>query len=251
MHRRTFTASLLACPTCPALAQALKGIQAPEWNYDSAGPAKWGGLAPTFGTCATGDQQSPVDLRNGIPARVAPLHLDWKSGKFTVQNNSHSIEAKVPSGSFVTLGSERFELTQFHFHSPSEHAVAGKRSAMEVHFVHTHQDGRIAVLGAFLEAGGHNEAFSAVMKVAPAKPGGEAPTESVVDPRQMVPGPLDSWRYEGSLTTPPCSQIVSWVVFARTVSVAQSGIDAFRKIFPMNARPLQQVNRRYLLRGGQ
>jgi carbonic anhydrase len=251
MHRRTFTVSLLACPVCPALAQALKAIQTPEWNYDSAGPAKWGRLSPAYNLCATGDQQSPVDLRNGIPARVAPVRLDWKSGRFTVVNNSHSIQANVPPGSSATIGAERFELIQFHFHTPSEHAVSEKRSAMEVHFVHMHQDGRIAVLGAFLEAGGHNEAFSAVMKVAPAKAGGEAPTESVVDPRQMVPGPLDSWRYEGSLTTPPCSQIVSWVVFARTVPVAQSGIDAFRKIFPMNARPLQQVNRRYLLRGAQ
>lgn len=251
MHRRTFTASLLACPVSPALAQALKAIQTPEWNYDSVGPSKWGNLSPAYNLCATGDQQSPVDLRNGITARVAPVRLDWKSGKFTVQNNSHSIEAKVPSGSSVTIGSERFDLTQFHFHSPSEHAVAAKRSAMEVHFVHVHQDGRIAVLGAFLEAGGHNEAFSAVMKVAPAKAGGEAPTESVVDPRQMVPGSLDSWRYEGSLTTPPCSQNVSWIIFTRTVSVAQSDIDTFRKIFPVNARPLQQVNRRYLLRGAQ
>jgi carbonic anhydrase len=251
MHRRIFTASLLACPVCPAFAQALTGIQTPQWNYDSAGPAKWGGLDRAFTICATGDQQSPVDLRDGIPAQVAPVRLDWKSGKFTVENNGHTIEANVPAGSSVTIGADRFNLAQFHFHSPSEHAVSGKRSAMEAHFVNMHPDGRIAVLGTLLEPGGHNEAFSAVMKVAPAKAGGDAPTESVVDPRQMVPASLDSWRYEGSLTTPPCSQIVSWVVFARTVPVTQSDIDAFRKIFPMNARPLQQINRRYLLRGSR
>jgi len=251
MHRRVFTASLLACPVCRVLAQAVKGSPTPEWNYDSAGPTKWGGLERAFSICATGDQESPVDLRDGIPARAAPVRLDWKGGKFTVENNGHTIEANVPSGSSVMLGSDRFNLTQFHFHLPSEHAVSGKRSAMEVHFVHVHQDGRIAVLGTLLEPGGRNESLSAVMKVAPAKAGGEVPTESVVDPRQLAPGSLDSWRYEGSLTTPPCSQIVSWVVFARTVRVAQSDIDAFRKIFPMNARPLQPLNRRYLLRSSQ
>lgn len=251
MHRRIFTASLLACPVCRVLAQAAKGTPAPEWNYDSAGPAKWGGIEQAYRICATGDQESPVDLRDGIPARVAPVRLDWKSGKFAVENNAHTIEAKVPLGSFVMIGAERFDLTQFHFHLPSEHAVSGKRSAMEAHFVHLHKDGRIVVLATLLEPGGHNEAFSAVMKVAPSKAGGEVPTDSVVDPRQMVPASLDSWRYEGSLTTPPCSQIVTWVVFARTVAVAQSDIDAFRKIFPMNARPLQPLNRRYLLRNSQ
>ncbi len=251
MHRRIFIASLLGCPVCPAFAQAVKGNQTPHWDYGSEGPPKWGGLDRAFSICATGDQQSPVDLRDGIPAQIPPVRLDWKSGKFTVENNGHTIEAKVPPGSSVTIGADRFNLTQFHFHSPSEHAISGKRSAMEAHFVHTHDDGRIAVLGTLLEGGGRNEAFSAVMKVAPAKAGEEAPTESAVDPRQMVPGSLDSWRYEGSLTTPPCSQIVSWVVFARTVPVAKSDIDVFRKIFAMNARPLQPRNRRYLLRGAR
>jgi carbonic anhydrase len=251
MRRRIFIASLFGCPVCPAFAQAVKDNQTPQWNYGSAGPPKWGGLDRAFTVCATGDQESPIDLRDGIPAQVAPVRLDWKSGKFTVENNGHTIEARVPLGSSVMIGADRFSLTQFHFHLPGEHAVSGKRPAMEAHFVHTHQDGRIAVLGTLLEPGGHNDAFSAVMKVAPGKAGEEARTEPVVDPRQMVPNSLDSWRYEGSLTTPPCSQVVSWVVFARTVSVAQSDIDAFRKIFPMNARPLQPLNRRYLLRSSQ
>jgi carbonic anhydrase len=248
MQRRSFIASLLACPV---LAQVPTGTLTPDWNYDSAGPAKWDSLSPAFSICGTGDQQSPVDLRNGIKAQVAPVHLSWMSGKLTVVNNGHSIQTNVPPGSFVMIGPEQFNLTQFHFHLPSEHAVSGKQSAMEAHFVHMHADGRLAVLGALLEPGEPNLAFSAIMKVAPAMAGGEAQTESVVDPRQMIPASLESWRYEGSLTAPPCSQNVSWVVFARTVTVAQSDIDAFRKIFRTNARPLQKVNRRYLLRGSQ
>jgi carbonic anhydrase len=249
MRRRTFLASLLACPACTALAQVTKGGQTPEWNYENAGPEKWSALSPAFSVCGAGDQQSPVDLRDGIPARVAPIRLDWKSGKFTVVNNGRSIQANVPSGSSLRVGTDYFDLIQFHFHSPSEHAVFGVRSAMEAHFVHMHHDGKLAVLGSLLEPGGRNDAFSAVIKVAPAKAGGEAPTDSVVNPRLMIPGSLDSWRYEGSLTTPPCSQIVSWIVFARTVPVSGADIEAFRKIFPMNARPLQPLNRRYLLRG--
>lgn len=243
-----FIASLLGCPVCRAFGQGVKGTQTPEWNYGSAGPPKWGALDRAFTICATGDQESPVDLHDGIPAQVTPVRFDWKSGKFTIENNGHTIEANVPAGSSVMMGADRFDLTQFHFHTPSEHAVSGKRSAMEAHFVHTHQDGQVVVLATLLEPGGHNGAFSAVMKVAPGKAGGEARTDSVVDPRQMVPASLHSWRYEGSLTTPPCSQIVTWVVFAQTVPVAQSDMDAFRKIFPMNARPLQPLNRRYLLR---
>lgn len=243
IHRRSFVAALLSCPACIAAAAG------PEWNYTSAGPARWASLDPKFAVCGTGDQQSPVDLRDGIKADLPPFRLNWKKEAFQLRNNGHTIQADVPAGSTLGIGSLEFTLLQFHFHSPSEHAIAGKRSAMEGHFVHRHSDDHLAVVAALIVPGGSNAAFSAIMQAAPAKSGATAAVSPPIDPRDLLPGNLAAtWRYEGSLTTPPCSQIVDWIVCNETVAVPQNAIDRFRRIYPMNARPLQPLDRRYLLR---
>lgn len=241
--RRRFLAGLFSCPICVAAAAA------PEWNYGDAGPRQWASLNPAFRVCGNGDQQSPVDLHDGIKARIPEVRLNWKKEKLTVWNNHHTIQIAAPEGSFIEIGQEKPNFVQFHFHSPSEHAIAGRRAAMEAHFVHQDKNERIAVLAVLLVPGGRNAAFSAIMNIAPTQPDGKVSTSSPIDPRELLPASLESsWRYEGSLTTPPCSQTVDWIIFDPAVSVAQADIDLFRRIFPMNARPLQPLNRRYLLR---
>jgi len=241
--RRKFIGGLLACPVCAAAGAA------PEWNYGTAGPDKWAKLDPAFGVCGSGDQQSPIDLRDGIKADIPKLEITWKKDRFTVVNNGHTVQLSAANGSAMQVGHEKLDLVQFHFHTPSEHAIAGKRSAMEVHFVHQHKDGHLAVLAALLTVGGRNGAFSAIMKAAPKQKDAKATLEASIDPAELIPASIQStWRYEGSLTTPPCSQTVDWIIFDQTISVAQADIDAFRAIFPNNARPLQPNARRYLLR---
>lgn len=243
MNRRHFVSRLLACPVCVATCIGQ------EWNYGDAGPEKWGGIDRSFSACAAGDQQSPVDLRDGIHADLPRLQIRLPKDNLTVSNNGHTIQVSAPGGSSIEVGASNYSISQFHFHTPSEHAIAGKDEAMEVHFVCTHSDGKLTVLAALLAPGGRNAALSAIMEIAPGRPDGKAMTASPIEAGELLPSDLRStWRYAGSLTTPPCSQTVDWIVFDRVVSVADRDIARFRQIFPMNARPRQPLNRRYLLR---
>ena len=245
--RRKFLASLIACPACAALPRMAQAA-GPHFEYEgAAGPEKWGDLDQSFKACSVGAEQSPIDLKGSVQAAFNRPQLDWKPQAFQVVNNGHTIQANAQAGSSMLLDGVKFNMAQFHFHTPSEHAIDGKRTAMEVHFVHAGPNGRLAVVGVLMKAGRRNNAFRDVMAVAPKKEG-EVNLPKPVDPRAFLPAKRGMMRYEGSLTTPPCSEVVDWNVFTDPVDVAQSDIDAFKAIFPMNARPLQPVNRRYLLR---
>lgn len=243
LDRRSFLAGLLACPTCAA---GTGSAFAAHWSYEE--PDHWG-ADEAAKTCAVGSQQSPINLEKAIRANVDTVKVDWKPQAFRVVNNGHTFQADAKTGAGgVTIGGERYDLLQFHFHTPSEHALDGKRTAMEVHFVHKHASGRLAVLGVFMVAGKPNATFSEIVKVAPREEGG-ADLAKAIDPKTLLPAKHGFFRYEGSLTTPPCSEVVDWNVFDTPITVAEADIAAFKAAFPMNARPLQPVNRRFLLKG--
>jgi len=246
LHRRGFLAGLIACPIC---AQAARAEGAAHWDYAGAeGPKEWGELDPSYRACSLGCQQSPIDITETIPARIPWISLNWRPQAFEIANNGHTVQANVAPGSFAQIGPNRFELKQFHFHRPSEHALYGNRTAMEAHFVHADEKGKLAVLGVFLVAGPRNPVFAEIMKVAPTSPG-EAKLKGPAYAQALLPrrGNL-FFRYEGSLTTPPCAETVAWNVYLDPVAVAQTDIDAFAKIFADNSRPLQPANRRFILR---
>jgi len=245
LNRRGFLAGMMACPIC---ARAARAEGAAHWEYDGAkGAEKWGELDPTFRACAVGSEQSPIDLADAVAAKLDHVEIDWKPQAFEIVNNGHTIQANAAPGSSLKIGKQSYALKQFHFHTPSEHALEGKRLAMETHFVHADANGRLAVVGVFLAAGAAgNAALTRIMKAAPAQPG-SAKLDAPLDAETFVPSKGALYRYEGSLTTPPCSEIVDWNVFAEPVAVAQADIDAFKQIFPNNARPLQPRNRRFVL----
>jgi carbonic anhydrase len=246
LSRRYFSLGLLVCPLCAGAARA---ADAPHWDYEGHGGAqKWGDLDGGYRTCSVGTEQSPIDLSGAVKATLDPLQFNWKPQAFKIVNNGHTIQANAAPGSTLVVGKVTYNLLQFHFHAPSEHAVNGKRFAMEVHFVHAAADGRLAVVGVFMQPGRKNAAFAAIMQAAP-RTEGEKTLGEPIDPRQLLPASKTLFRYEGSLTTPPCSEVVDWNVFEQPIEVADADIKAFQAIFPMNARPLQPLNRRYLLRG--
>jgi carbonic anhydrase len=246
MRRRGFLAGLMACPACASVARAAD--HAPHWEYEGAeGPAKWGEMDDKFRACAVGAEQSPVDLTDAIRAEPGKLTVAWKPEAFGVVNNGHTIQLNAKSAGTLSVGNRTYTLAQFHFHTPSEHAINGQRSSMEAHFVHAAPDGRLAVLGVLMLAGKKHAEFAEIMARAP-KTAGEAQLAAPLNAAAFLPPLRDTYRYEGSLTTPPCSEVVDWTVFGHTIAVAQTDIDAFKAIFPMNARPLQPLNRRYLLR---
>jgi carbonic anhydrase len=252
--RRGFLKGLMACPVCAApgfvAGEAGAADEHGAWSYEGAnGPADWGKNDPAARVCSLGDQQSPVDLSGGIRAALPGLALNWPARRYEITNNGHTIQCNAEPGDSLQVGRVRYELLQFHFHTPSEHAVAGKRMAMEAHFVHKGPEGALAVLGVLMQPGPSNAAFKAIMAAAPIQPG-RARLAKPIDIRSLVPAaPRRAWRYEGSLTTPPCSEVVSWFVLDRPVSVAENDIAAFRRIYATNARPLQPLHRRFLLLG--
>jgi carbonic anhydrase len=247
MDRRRFLASLIACPACAS--SVLAQESAPHWKYEGEhGTTKWGEMDSKFKACAVGSEQSPIDLTGAIPANVHRLSIHWKPEAFEIANNGHTIQLNAKDGSSANFGKTVAELKQFHFHTPSEHAFGGKRTAMEAHFVHAAPDGRLSVIGVLMAAGKRHHGFAEIMRAAP-KGEGEAKLKTPLDPHSFLPQSRDFYRYEGSLTTPPCSETVEWSVFDTAIEVAEADIEAFRALYPMNARPLQATNRRFLLRG--
>ena len=218
-----------------------------HWTYDGeTGAARWGGLDPSFAVCAEGAQQSPVDLAGPIPAGAGSLDIQWQPAEAHVADNGHTIQVDVAEGSSITLEGRHFSLLQFHFHLPSEHAVDGGCFPMEVHFVHQAEEGDLAVVGVFLVTGESHPAIESIWGAAPGS-GEPSATLPELDPRTLLPEETGYFRYAGSLTTPPCSEVVSWVVMTEPISVSPAQADAFAARHPMNARPVQALNRRFIL----
>ena len=251
MNRRELMAGLLACPVCADAARAEPHAQAhAHWRYEGQeGPAGWGKLDPGYRVCAAGSEQSPIELATRPRVALPSLALAWTPQPCELVNNGHTIQANVKGGGGMTFAGDRFSLSQFHFHTPSEHALDGKRTQMELHLVHADAKGRLAVVAVLMRAGASHAGFKTLMAGAP-RHEGSATLRSPVDPNSFLPQDRQRFHYAGSLTTPPCSEKVDWNVFATPIEVAASDIDAFRAIFPMNARPLQRLGRRAVQESG-
>jgi carbonic anhydrase len=233
LNRRGFIAGLMTCPICAGLAKAEGAAQ---WVYEGKdGAADWGRLDKKFEACGVGSEQSPVDLNRPIVADVGPLRIEWNTEAFEIENNGHTIEAEGHDMGGILLDGKAFQLKQFHFHHPSEHALGGERTAMEAHFVHANEAGKLAVVGVLMKAGTRNDDFAAIMAAAP-RAEGKNTLAAPLDPAGLLPANNRRYRYEGSLTTPPCSEIVDWNVFEEPITVAAADIEIFKSIFPMNAR---------------
>jgi len=243
---------LLAGVAALALTATVSGVQAASgghssWGYQGeAGPDNWGHLDPAYGACATGTQQSPIDIPSAgaIPASLAAVAPNWRATPLNVVNNGHTIQVNVETGSTVDVNGKTYNLAQFHFHHPSEHVVDGVAYPMEVHFVHMAPDGKsAAVIGVFFEEGEANPAIQAIWDAMPHHVGNATGAGSV-DPNALLPADMTYYNYAGSLTTPPCSEIIDWVVMKQPITVSAEQIAAFAELFPMNARPDQEINRR-------
>lgn len=247
MERRDFIKGLALLAACPLCTKAGFAAEGAHWSYEGeAGPDQWGSLRTENIACSAGSQQSPLNISGAIKAVLPDLKIDWKKGG-TILNNGHTIQVKVPAGSTLTRGDKVYELQQYHFHAPSEHLVEGRNFPMEVHFVHKHAEtGTLGVLGVFLVAGAENATFANLAAAFPAKRGEEVPSGES-DPNELLPSKLAYWAYEGSLTTPPCSEIVDWMVAMEPIEVDVGDIKKFTALYSMNARPALVTNRRYVL----
>ncbi len=198
--------------------------------------------------CATGSQQSPIDLSHAIAAGVDAPHGHWSpTHGGLVLNTGSTIEVDLEDAGGLELDGVDYTLKQFHFHHPSEHTIDGRVFPMELHLVHAAPDGRMAVIGVLFEEGAALPALDPVWATAPGRTG-KAAVAFEIDAQKLLPTSTSAYRYEGSLTTPPCSETVSWTVMAEPLTASHAQIEAVAALFPNNARPVQPINRRFLLR---
>ena len=217
---------------------------APHWDYEGEmGPEKWG---KEFPTCAKGKSQSPLDIKGPFVKSRMVVSADYKEGALKMINNGHTIQVNIPPGSKLRVDGIVHELLQFHFHKPSEEKIDGKPMAMVVHFVHKNADGKLAVLGVLLKEGNENPGIKTLWANLPKEENVEYVPEGVnFNPGNLLPREFDFYSYEGSLTTPPCTEGVRFFILKTTVNIAKEQVQAFP--FKMNARPVQPLNGRELL----
>lgn len=219
---------------------------APHWDYRGPhGSAHWGGIDPSYESCAQGRAQSPIDIRNAQAAQLLALEFSYGRVVPSILNNGHTIQVNVPPGQFLQIGERRYELVQFHFHTPSEERVQGRSSAMVAHFVHRDAEGKLAVVAALIQPGKANTGFDAVLAHLPQRAGETISVDGLeLDLAGLLPAERRYWDFEGSLTTPPCSEGVRWMVLTQPVTVSAEAIRSLRRLYPANARPVQPLNGR-------
>ena len=218
-----------------------------HWDYQgSGGPERWGRMKPEFAKCSSGTRQSPIDIREGIKVELDPVQFDYKPSAFKVFDNGHTIQVNVAPGNSIEVMGQRFELVQFHFHRPSEERVDGKAFDMVAHLVHKNLEGRLAVVAVLLEKGSAQPVVQSVWNNLPLEKGDEIAARTPIDLNRLLPTERGYFTYMGSLTTPPCSEGVLWMVMKQPVPISAEQIGIFARLYPMNARPIQQASGRLI-----
>lgn len=223
----------------------------PHWTYGGEeGPEHWGELSEDFLMCAEGWNQSPINLVNDKKTNLPELEFEYYSSPVDEINNGHSIQQNVKPGSFVRIPERglSFELKQFHFHSPSEHTVNGKSFAMEIHFVHTDKDGELAVVGVLIDEGEEHPVLSQLWAFMPENPGDTTQEPIGIEETNLLPPTREYYTYSGSLTTPPCTEGVRWIVLKTPIHASAGQIAAFKtRMGQATNRPIQPIHTRMIL----
>jgi len=223
-----------------------------HWGYGiEGGPEQWGSMEPAFALCSTGLSQSPIDI---ITAQVDDIDLEalrfaYGGTPLDIENNGHTIQVNVSSDATLSIGESRFKLAQFHFHGPSEHKIDGIHAPLEMHLVHHDDAGLLAVVGVLIEAGDANPELAKAWTHMPTEAGtSQTPAGVKIDLPGLLPGSTEGYHYQGSLTTPPCTEGVRWVVLMEPIQASPAQIDAFGAVVPPNNRPTQMLNGRTVTR---
>lgn len=244
-------ASAVVLSSALACAFALAAEPAHHWSYSGGtGPSHWGAMEEAYEACGIGKMQSPIDIQTARakPSALPAIAFDYHPSPLRIVDNGHTVQVDYAPGSFITVGDDRYQLIQFHFHKPSEEKLDGKPFDMVVHLVHRDAQGRLAVVAVPLSRGAPNHMVDVLWSHLPREKGREGTFESVaIDASTLLPPDRGYYAFEGSLTTPPCSEGVRWFVLKSVNSVSAAEISTFGKRYPMNARPVQPLNGRQVL----
>lgn len=217
-----------------------------HWGYSGhEGPEHWGELAAEFATCASGRNQSPIDVVGMVDGDLPAIEISYRAGGSEIVDNGHTIQVNYAPGSRISVDGHRFELKQFHFHSPSENTIEGRAYPMEGHFVHADADGNLAVIAVMFEEGAANAELEKAWGEMPAHAGERHALSAQVNAGTLLPSGRGYYRYNGSLTTPPCSEGVTWLVMKEAVTASKAQIAKFTQtLHHANNRPVQPLNAR-------
>jgi carbonic anhydrase len=233
---------LLALLTFAGSAVAEESV---HWTYSGKhGPAHWGELSKAFATCSEGRSQSPIDIVDPIDADLEPIGLSYRGSTTAVVNNGHTLQIDVGPGNSLDIDGQTFELIQFHLHSPSEHRIQAESFALEVHFVHQNDRGELAVVAVLFREGPRSHGIATIEASAPAKVGTSKSLDTSIADLKIMPEGGAHYRYSGSLTTPPCTEGVRWLVVKEAGAVSREQVEQFVKLIGEDARGPQPLNGR-------
>jgi len=220
-----------------------------HWGYTGAGgPHAWGELLNEYSTCKTGKYQSPVDISSVTIGPMPNIRLNYKSSTVRVINNGHTIKVEYDAGSTIQVSAKSYQLLQFHFHSPSEHTIGGKAYPMVAHLVHQASDGHLGVLAVLFIEGRENAFLQQFWNSLPQNQGDKfVDRKTKINMKNLLPRKLQYFNYIGSLTTPPCSEGVNWMLLAHPVEASRQQIDKFLALFPQSVRPVAPLNGRVVI----
>ncbi|NJN42889.1 MAG: carbonic anhydrase family protein [Flammeovirgaceae bacterium] len=227
-----------------------------HWGYDGEdGPANWASLSPVYALCGEGKGQSPINIVKSQAKSSATWSFDYKTTSLRIAHtehmddildNGHTIQVTVDEGSTFTFGDKTYSLIQFHFHTPSEHMIDGKNLPMEMHLVHQSDDKSLAVVSVLFEEGKEeNPNLAKMIANFPAAKGeSNHITDVNLELKVNMPDHNEAFHYVGSLTTPPCSESVQWLVLGKFRKASAAQIKAFSDRIGPNNRPVQALNER-------
>ncbi|MCA1978296.1 MAG: carbonic anhydrase family protein [Thiobacillus sp.] len=241
MSVRPLSAVLLSCLSLAAWAET------PHWAYEGAhGAAHWAEIDKSYSECKLGHAQSPIDIRTAKVDKNAPaLEFAYQPKPLALVNNGHTVQVNEAGAGTLTIGGHVYQLAQFHFHTPSEERIKGKPYDLVAHFVHKDEAGKLAVVAVLFKVGKENTALKPVLDNMPIAAGPEHSVAGVsVNPADLLPARLGYYHFMGSLTTPPCSEGVSWYVLTTPVELSRAQLAEFRTLYQHNARPVQPLNGR-------
>ncbi len=221
-----------------------------HWSYTGdTGPAHWGDLNEAYHMCKEGKNQSPIDLSGFIEAELPAISIDYKAVATTDINNGHTVKVDFAEGSTLSIDGKSFDLKQYHFHTPSENTIDGKHFPMEAHFVHADKDGNLAVIAVMFKEGKANDSLQTIIDHMPKKAGDKNDLSAAkLNAMALLPENKDYYRFNGSLTTPPCSEGVRWIVMKTPVEASKAQLEAFASVMGKNNRPVQPLNARPTLK---
>ena len=220
--------------------------EAEPWDYSKAhGPQHWREVSAI---CGNGQTQSPINIVNPKKTQLPALSFSYHASPINVINNGHTIQNNYAPGSNIVFEGKTYELQQFHFHHHSETAIRGKHTPLEAHLVHKDNNGNLLVVSVLLKQGEANPAVGTIWtNIGSEKGKPNAPSGVSVDATQLLPKNRSYYTYSGSLTTPPCSENVTWVVMVNPMTVSKEQIEAFARLYPANARPVQPLDGRTVM----